>query len=337
MSYTNAIFYIDPENGNDAARTALTTVTVANPSGTITRCTKVGHGLITGAVVTLTLFTSWLNAVWKITRVDDDNFDLIDAVWQATADNNGTVTPFGGMNWADAWKTLTSGATSARLQAGDFVKIKKSPDPVSLGINATWTDDNIAVTLASALTKTICNCESIWTPEANVLAATSNVRQQGSLSAYITFQALFTTGKGAHFDLGSDMNFSAYTGITFWIQATTAVATPNILRIDLCSDAAGDTVVDSFTIASKLPANAYIPLKILKDGGGNLGSSIRSIRIHMLIDTTVNVRLDNFEACNDFSLQSVIRKSTDDPAFSGECWFPIKSILETAIVLGLPV
>src|ERR1041384_4147884 len=119
MAYTSGLFYIDLEAGSDTARTALTTVTVANPSGTITRATKVAHGLTTGAVVDLTLFTAWLNSAWKITVVDADNFDLDGAVWQTTADNNGTVTPRGGSSKADAWKTFLTGASAARIAPGD--------------------------------------------------------------------------------------------------------------------------------------------------------------------------------------------------------------------------
>ena len=95
MAYTNALYYCDPINGSDTARTALTTCTASNPSGSITRINKTAHGLLTGAIVDLTLFTAWLNAAWKITVVDANNFDLDEAVWQATADASVTVTQRG--------------------------------------------------------------------------------------------------------------------------------------------------------------------------------------------------------------------------------------------------
>lgn len=139
MAYTNAIFYIDLVSGSDTARTALTSCTASNPSGTITRINKTGHGLVTGAVVTLTLFSTWLNSDWKITWVDANNFDLDSAVWQTTADASGTCTPFGGSSWTDAWKTITSGATAARIAPGDEIRVSKTPNPVSIG-NATWTN-----------------------------------------------------------------------------------------------------------------------------------------------------------------------------------------------------
>ena len=43
-----------------------------------------------------------------------------------------------GMSWANAWKTLTSGATAARISAGDIIRMAKSPAPISVG-DAKWT------------------------------------------------------------------------------------------------------------------------------------------------------------------------------------------------------
>ena len=51
MAYTNGIFYIDYINGNDNARTALTSVSFAWNAGTSKmRATKTSHGLVTGAI-----------------------------------------------------------------------------------------------------------------------------------------------------------------------------------------------------------------------------------------------------------------------------------------------
>ncbi len=141
MAYSNGIFYIDYLLGSDTARAALASCIASNPSGTITRITKAGHGLITGAVVDLTLYTAWLNSAWKITKVDNDNFDLDGAVWVTTSDADGIVTPRGGSSWSDAWRTMTTGATAARHQAGDIVRVAKSPDPTDVGQTAQWFDN----------------------------------------------------------------------------------------------------------------------------------------------------------------------------------------------------
>lgn len=137
MAYTNAIFYMDMVSGSDAVRSTLTACTASNPSGTITRLNKTAHGLVTGAVVTTSNFTAWLNGTWKITVVDANNFDLDTAVWQATADATGDVVPFGGSSWADAWKFPVTGPTAARTQPGDVIRVAESEAEVSLGQNAT--------------------------------------------------------------------------------------------------------------------------------------------------------------------------------------------------------
>lgn len=82
----------------------LTGVTVANPSGTVTRMTKAGHGFITGDIIIASEFSSWLNGAWHITVVDADHFDLVGAVWEATVDASGTVNRF-----TDDWDTDNGG------------------------------------------------------------------------------------------------------------------------------------------------------------------------------------------------------------------------------------
>lgn len=44
-----------------------------------------------------------------------------------------------GTTFANRWKTLTNGATAARIGPGDEIRMMGSPAPTSLGINATWT------------------------------------------------------------------------------------------------------------------------------------------------------------------------------------------------------
>lgn len=154
MAYTNAVFYIDDGlvsgvAGSDAARTVLTSV-VCSQSGTGVLATKTAHGLTTGAVVAVTLMgAAYANDNWKITRVDANSFTFDGALWASwnNADVTGSVSPFGGSSWTDAWATITGGATAAHIAPGDEIRVAKSPDPVSMG-NATWTDGPIGSTVA---------------------------------------------------------------------------------------------------------------------------------------------------------------------------------------------
>ena len=43
-----------------------------------------------------------------------------------------------GLTFANRWKTITSGATAARIAPGDTIRVMASPDPTSIG-TATWT------------------------------------------------------------------------------------------------------------------------------------------------------------------------------------------------------
>lgn len=53
-----------------------------------------------------------------------------------------------GLSFANRWKTLTTGATAARIAPGDTIRIMGSPAPTSLGVNGTWTDGPLPATIS---------------------------------------------------------------------------------------------------------------------------------------------------------------------------------------------
>jgi hypothetical protein len=387
MSYTDGIFYLDYENGNDAARTALTSCVASNPSGSVTRINKTGHGLVTGAIVDLTLFTAWLNAAWKITKVDDDNFDLDGAVWQATAAPTGTVTPRGGSSWADAWKTMTSGATAARIQPGDTIRIAKSPALYGMG-QATWTVGSRSIVLqpltscsfgdsgatkvrvtknghnlmnggvvlvsgtdggtydgrykitvidennfdldgttysadksgsvTPAYTCSIDDCDVLWTAggagDATVTLLANTVAREGTGALSVAMDASPQTNVLQAYHEISELNLALYDSITFQLFLNETI-TANQWKVCLCSDTAGATVVDTFEIPALIKGNGWIPMKIAKSGGGQLGASIKSIAIYSGSSAPAAskyIRLDNFSAClaAGFSLRTAFSKNS---------------------------
>jgi len=312
MSYTAGVFYLDPVGGSDTARTVLTTVTAANPSGTITRLTKVAHGLVTGAVVDLTLFSAWLNDAWKITVVDVDNFDLDGAVWQTTADNNGTATPRGGSSKADAWKTRASGATSARHQAGDTIREIASLDPTSMGQSGTWTNLSKTVTLTTAVTADIETCETAWTASSNVVTTTNSLaRREGALCTSIAPNATFTTGLAAYKAMSST-DFSAYQQVSFWFQSSVAFTAGQVV-LKLCSDNAGVTAQNTLNLPAYPVAGAWTAITI--DNAGALYTAVQSVALYVGTDFgAFTALLDNIIACkasasaDSLSLTSLIGK-----------------------------
>lgn len=200
-----------------------------------------------------------------------------------------------GSSYALRFKTIDSGATAARIAPGDVIRCMASPNPVSLGVNATFTEGSATVTLASAVTKTIDNCESAWTASANVTATTTSTRKQGTNAAQLAIASGFTTGKAAYFDLGSSQDFSAYQAVSFWLRTNNGINAA-VLQVKLCSDATGDTPVDTLDIPSVQITSRFFPIVI--DKGSALGASIRSIAIYAASDPgTTTIIVDNFIAC----------------------------------------
>ena len=237
-----------------------------------------------------------------------------------------------GSTWGLAWRTITGGATAARIAPGDVIRIAKSPPPSSIG-NATWTNLSRAVVLDASQNTTIELCETAWTAATNVTATTSTTRKEGANAASLAVAAAFATGKVAHRSFTS-LNLSSFQRISFWIR-TSAIITAGWLRVALCSDTAGDVVVDNFTIPLVTGTGRYMPFTLTRDGGGNLGSAIQSIAIYADADPgTPTILLDNFIACaaNGLNLQSLISKNSAEQGGT-EGWFAIKSIVGTAIQL----
>jgi hypothetical protein len=324
MAHINAEFYIDLDNGNNAARTAITGCVASNPAGSTTRITKTAHGLVTGAIVDLTAFTAWLNSSWKITVVDANSFDLVNAVWTTTADNNGTVTPRGG-SYADPWKTITLGPTAARIQPGDSVRLAKTQDETDTGVNAIFTNGSKTVTLASALTQTIDNgIGNTWTVSANITGSTNASRKIGATAQVLTPAAGFTTGKMAYKAVSGDL--SAYTKISFWVRSTVGQAiAANQLKICICSDATGDTIVNEVVIPATFAASPWFVFTV--DYGAALTASMGSVALYAITDPGTNaVSIQNIIACNTLSLTSIF-----GPA--GDCNYSIQSLDGTTLVI----
>lgn len=231
---------------------------------------------------------------------------------------------------AAPWKTITSGATAARIAAGDVIYIKGNPK--SLVGNATWTKSSQTITLASAVTKNIELCETAWTASAGVTSNANTFKKQGSFSAALQINAAgFGTGLVAYKALAAAEDFSAYQQISLWF-ATSTVQASGTFRLCLCSDAAGTVVVDQITLPASAFANVYNVVTV--DTGGALGASIQSVALYADVDPGgVIVYLDNILACkapgsaDSLSLTSQISKA------NGEGWYAIQSINDTAVLI----
>jgi hypothetical protein len=220
----------------------------------------------------------------------------------------------------------------AGLAAGDTIRVMGSPDPTSLGQNATFTNNSDTVTLTTAVTANIDTCESAWTASANVTAtAQSTTWREGTNAASLVIASGFTTGLIAYRATGA-LNLSAYKQISFLIRANSSIAA-NTLTLTLCSDAAGVTAVHTVPIPA-LPTGHW--LAVVFDTGAALSASVQSVALNALLDPgSRTVFLDNIIACKDSTAadslthNSLIGKNTGD-----EPWMAIDSINGTTIKLG---
>ena len=231
----------------------------------------------------------------------------------------------------DSKRTIGSlGINASLLAAGDNIRIAKSPDPTAIG-NVTFTDNSETLTLASALTTTIDDCEVAWTGSTNVITNVSSYHKEGTYSAWNSIADAFTAGLIAYRDI-STLDLSGKQQVTFWMRTSIDVAA-NTIRLDLCSDDAGATAVNSFTVDVVLKANKWYAFTF--DNGSALGSAIESVALTALLDPgAATIYIDNIEACNassadnSLSLTSLIGKNT-----GREMWYKIRSINGTTVKL----
>lgn len=238
-----------------------------------------------------------------------------------------------GTTFANRWKTLTSGATAARIAPGDTIRIIASPDPYSPA-SATWTDNSGTVTWAAAKNLVIDDCETNWTAAANVTCVLDTVRhKQGSNGQRVTPATAFTTGKLAYRTLPSTLDLSTYEQVSLWFRYG-ALTSAGQIQLKLCSDTTGDTPVNTLS----LPAGTNSSWRTaILDNAAALGSSIASIALYATADPgTTAMYVDNIVACKAASSsdcvthEHVIGKNTvGEPE-----WYSILSIAADSVVIG---
>lgn len=231
-----------------------------------------------------------------------------------------------GSTFALRKKTLSSAAAVAA--AGDVIRVMGKPSTNSG--TATWTKGAPLVTLSAAMNQALYN-DGAWTPAANVTATantTAPTPKQGSSSAKLVCAAGFTTGMVAYWPTGAALNLSAYQQITFWVQSSIALAS-GALSINLCSDIAGATIVNTLTLNKALNAGQWTAVTL--DNGAALGASIQSVRLtanSSLASTTIS--LDNISAAKASSASDCLTlNSLISP--NNVVWYSVQSISGTTV------
>ena len=284
-----------------------------NPSNvTVTKSTTEGetslnkwtHGLLTGDWVQLedsTTASDLLDGLWKVTRVDANNFKLQGYTAPDTGSTNVKLNFIG-----SRIIELSSAVTQNIASTGPRT--------------ATWTaETNVTTALKHTL--------SAWTTSTDYMLPPG--------SDEIDISGSFGTGKAAYFATGT-LDLSGYQQVSFYIQLVSG-STSNGLSLRLCTDTAGATSVHQADIPMNkvYQTNRWTPITV--DLGTNLNSSIKSIAVYVDTDNGAQkIRLSNIIACkaassdDSLTLNSVVGlKTTADPL-----WFSPAYIDGTVIVIG---
>jgi hypothetical protein len=206
-----------------------------------------------------------------------------------------------GTSWGTAWRTFFNGPTNPRINAGDTIKVAKSPDPVVLTNNVTWTNASLTIQITGQkLIDVVDNCESGWTSGLVIPSYQSANYRQGSYSMSLPSNA--TTGVMAYKSL-STKDYSAYTRLSLWIRFTANfdATASNRFSLNFCSDGAGSTVVKSVNLPLwYYPANQWVTVTV--DVPGGIGSGINSIAIYDAGGAASSIfYIDNITVSGDFS------------------------------------
>lgn len=244
-------------------------------------------------------------------------------------DFNGGNDANDGASYVNRKKTLSSAAAVAA--AGDVIRVMGKPS-TSSG-TATWTKGSNAVTLSAAMTQLLYG-DGAWSGVgANVTQNNSFTPvKEGSNCIQFVCNSSFNTGKIAHLQVGggTPINLGAYRQICFWIRSSVAVAS-GALNLQLCSDTAGATVVNTVTLNVALNANQWTAITI--DSGGTLGTSIQSIQFNAVTTlTSTSIAVDNIFAAKISTANDCLTLNTlisPDNA----TWYHVQSVNGTAVKL----
>lgn len=328
------IFYLDPAAGNDASAgtswaTAWQTITsgatsVRIAAGDVIRIAKSPDPVSIG------------NALWTDTNA------AATASVAITSSTNATpiVITKTAHGFTNGTAVQVSGHTTNTAANGQWIVANVSANTYELagsvgnGIGgATGYALRIAnkvVQLVSAQTKIVSYCESNWTAIAGgdctptlVLAATD--AKSGGGCVKLTLDAAVQTSVGQAYFATGTLDLSAYQRLTFWMKSTIAYPASSVV-IKLCSDTAGVTAVDTFTLpVGSGYVNNWFPITVARDGAGNLGAAIQSIAIYSGGTSPGNsnvLQIDNINACTTagLNLQSLITKNAAAQGGNEGCW-----------------
>lgn len=142
-------------------------------------------------------------------------------------------------------------------------------------------------------------------------ANTSNGYQNPHVTGF--YHTSSSTGTFMVYQLPSTMDLSDFDGIQFMLRTSPASSNASRIKVNLCSDTAGQTVVDSFSFPNVNYANKWF--RHVEMSSGSLGSSINSITFSCSTATGTNAYyyIEGIQAVKDggLNLYSLISPDPD--------------------------
>jgi len=202
----------------------------------------------------------------------------------------------------------------------------------------TFLFDDFRLWSASTSVRVLDTCESAWTASANVTTTTATGKV-GTNATSIAVATAFTTGKAAYKALGSTVDLSAYTGVTFWFHLSLgATPTAGQITLRLCSDTVGDVTVDTLSFPSMAGLQTSNWTAITLDKGSALGSSIQSIALYVASDSAAQTfLLDQIVAVSSTPIDLPALYGSSDAQGAGgadtETWHQFREITPSTCVI----
>ena len=278
-----------------------------------------------GVIVTVTL---------QANKLGIQGLDLSNGDWIAITGVTGMTTVNG--HWQVT--SVDTGANTFQL-VDSAARVTSSTAVVSSA--AMIKISNCVVTLTTPVTKDILDLapnRTPWTASTNV--TTSVVSTLGSTGTpfihqpdQIVIGATFTTGKAAYKAIGSTLDLSAYSQISFSIIVTAGANSPGNIQIKLCSDTTGTTAVNTFTVPSFNVGSGWYTFTV--NNGSALGSSIQSVGLYVTTDLgTQTIQLGQIIACKAPSADDCITLNTlISPSQNSDPYHQIAGIVGSNIFL----
>ena len=185
-----------------------------------------------------------------------------------------------GDTWTDAWRTVCSGATSGRINPGDTIRIRKS-ELVYFGASAVFASSTALLTLETTAAFMVNDCSVKWTQGGSVTASNAASSVRNSACAF-TIVAAFTTGIVGYYNYAPGaLDLSGYSVVNFWFKNSANIAASGI-RIDFCTDTAGNTPVVSVYNPTGIAAGTLERMEFHTVTG--LPNSVKSVALCATVD-----------------------------------------------------